>query len=167
MVNNDISIRRDFLKIYNPESKPNYLELLKTPDRIVALEEIIGLPTLGKIIMAEIARFQLAFNVARPMNAQQIALCAESIITSAAEDYLSLEDLLVFFTNARRGDYGKIYERLDEQIIFQLLEQYREERHRFYTNYQDEQHVKNKASGKSSAEAGEITLREFFNKTKQ
>lgn len=87
---------------------------------------------MGKILMTEITKFQLCYNVIRPMSADQIAQCAFSLIQSAKEDWLSLEDIIIFFEGAKQGKYGRILDRLDQQTIFQMLEEYRNDRHRTY-----------------------------------
>jgi len=72
------------------------------------------------------------------MSADQIAQCAIALIQSAKEDWLALEDLVIFFEGAKQGKYGKIMDRLDQQTIFIMLEQYRSDRHRTYHEYRYE-----------------------------
>ena len=60
------------------------------------------------------------------MKHEQIVTTAELILN----DYWALkpEDLKLCFDNAKKGKYGKIYDRIDGQIIFEWLELYLEER---------------------------------------
>ncbi len=128
---------------YAPANVPKFTELLKVPhsDRLPNLAAKIGFSEMGKILMVEITKFQECYNVIRPMSAGQIAQCALSLIQSAKEDWLALEDLVIFFEGAKQGKYGKILDRLDQQTIFQMLEQYRADRHRTYHEWKYEADV--------------------------
>jgi len=68
-------------------------------------------------------------------------------MNTASEDQLSVEDLAVFFQGAITGKYGRILDRMDQQILFELLENYRQERHISYSNYQEERHAQLKSLG--------------------
>lgn len=134
------------MKYYSENNTPNYISLLKIPanDRLPGLAQKVGVENLGALLMAEITKFQACYNVIRPMNPDQIAQCAFSIIQTSEEDYLSLEDLVLFFEGAKQGKYGKVYDRLDQQIIFEMLELYREQRHRQFIQFKEEEHAQHK-----------------------
>lgn len=42
--------------------------------------------------------------------------------------YFNIEDFKLCFNNAKRGLYGKIYDRIDGNIIYEWLQKYSEER---------------------------------------
>jgi pantothenate kinase len=136
------------VKYFSENNSVDYLKILKVPvsDRLPELSIKVGLGNMIKILMAEIVKFQNCYNVIRPMNPDQIAQCSFSIIQTAEEDFLSLEDVILFFEGAKQGKYGKVYDRLDQQIIFEMLEVYRDERHRVFIGYKDEQNAQYKAT---------------------
>ena len=65
-------------------------------------------------------------NIGKTMSEVQIVETVKLII----EDYSALkpDDFVLFFSRAKRGYYGKIYDRMDGQIIFEWLEQFMFER---------------------------------------
>jgi hypothetical protein len=149
LVENDIAAKLKMLTYFSKANTPDYSKLMSIPvtDRVPELSKKMGVENMGKIIMAEVTKFQNCFNVIRPMNAFQIAECAYAIIQSAEEDYLSLEDLILFFAGAKQSKYGKVYDRLDQQVIFEMLEVYRQERHATYLAMKEEQHSNHKSAG--------------------
>lgn len=103
------------------------------------------------------------YNVIRPMTAEQIVDCAFEIINSSSEDYLSIEDFTIFFQGAKNGKYGKIYDRLDQQTIFDLLEVYRQERHEKYHKIKEEKESNYKAMGDNFKSCDDATaLKDLF-----
>ncbi len=94
------------------------------------------------------------------MSAEQIVSCAYDILSSSSEDFLSIEDLTLFFQGAKMGKYGKVYDRLDQQLIFEMLEVYRQERHEKYVSIQEEKHANYKAMG-STARSGADDMQEL------
>lgn len=68
----------------------------------------------------------LFFNVGKTMNAEQIKQTSMMI----AEDYYYMkpEELNYCFNKAKRGHYGKLFDRLDGAIIFRWLDKYNQER---------------------------------------
>lgn len=147
LVQNDFSERFKLIKSLSINNRPNFEELLKVPDRIPELTKVIDVSDLGKIIMAELTKFVNSYNVVRPMNAEQIAQCAFAIISTSEEDRLSLQDLIVFFDGAAQGKYGRVLDHIDQHVIFEMMEVYREERHQKYLAIKDTIHTQNKAAG--------------------
>lgn len=45
--------------------------------------------------------------------------------------YFNIEDFKLCFNNAKRGRYGKVYDRLDGNVIYEWLETYSKERVQF------------------------------------
>lgn len=62
----------------------------------------------------------------RNMTVPQIAQTAEMVLQKY--NYLKLDDLKLCFNNAKQGVYGKIYDRLDGQVIFEFLNAYSDSR---------------------------------------
>ncbi|WP_455786988.1 DUF6633 family protein [Parabacteroides goldsteinii] len=66
------------------------------------------------------------FNVGKIMNDNQAAQTADLII----EEYYFLkpDDFKLCFTRAKKGYYGKVFDRIDGQVIFEWLNQYTNDR---------------------------------------
>ena len=137
----------ELVKFYSEGNRPNFTELLKVKDRLPELSKVVGVANMGKILMAEITKFVQCYTVVRPMNADQIAECAFALISSSEEDYLSLQDLILFFDGAKQGKYGRVLDHIDQHVIFEMLEVYREERHQRYMNIKDEKDTQHKSAG--------------------
>lgn len=81
------------------------------------------------------------------MTPEQIFECSHDLVMTTEEDQLSIEDFVLFFKGAREGKYGRILDRLDQQTVFALLEEYRNERHRQFMRIKEEKHTSLKAMG--------------------
>lgn len=102
--------------------------------------------TAGLIVAALAIAFE-QMNLVRPMNEDQILDLADAIIDSSNEDYISLEDLMLFLQGLTRGKYGSLYESMDIPKFMEKFEIYRQERHIAYENIKYEQQVNFKAMG--------------------
>lgn len=99
--------------------------------------------TLAMIVVALTKAFE-SMNLSRPMNDEQVIELAETIIESSNEDFLALEDVVLFLQGLTRGKYGALYESMDIPKFMLLFEKYRQERHEALMEYRDEQHIQNK-----------------------
>lgn len=127
----------------------NYPQILSLPVRLPKMAEIDYKETLAVLVVA-ISKALAAMNLNRPMNAEQIVELAETIIDSSKEDYLALEDVVLFMQGLVRGKYGALYESMDIPKFMEKFEVYRIERHQAYYNIQDEKHSQLKAQGDSN-----------------
>ena len=66
------------------------------------------------------------FNVPETMNAKQVAITVDLIIDTYP--YMQVDDITLCFRNAMKGNYGRIYNRIDGQIILGWLREYNKER---------------------------------------
>ena len=75
------------------------------------------------IILTDLIKF---FNVGKSMGQEQLVQTIQLII----EDfyYFNIEDFKLCFNNAKRGKYGKIYDRIDGNVIYGWIESYANER---------------------------------------
>lgn len=75
------------------------------------------------IILTDLIKF---FNVGKTVGQDQLVQTIRLII----EDfyYFNIEDFKLCFNNAKRGRYGKVYDRIDGNIIYEWLQKYSEER---------------------------------------
>lgn len=76
------------------------------------------------IILSDVVSF---FNVGKSMDSEnQIPSTADLIIQEFP--FLKVEDFKLCFNNAKKGAYGRLYDRLDGQIIFEWINTYCSER---------------------------------------
>lgn len=75
------------------------------------------------IILNDVIKF---FSTGKTMGQEQLV----STIRLIVEDfyYFNVEDFKLCFNNAKKGKYGKIYDRIDGNIIYEWLQKYSEER---------------------------------------
>lgn len=123
-------------------------------DRILRIPSRERIPALtasdegyNHILTVLCARLKVTFdnmNLKRGMNEDQIITLAEEIISESHEDNLSLEDVLLFLQQLITGKAGKILDRMDIPLFFELFEGYRQERYLAlrYIQYEVERNYK-------------------------
>lgn len=86
--------------------------------------------TFNKIVLI-ISSVVAKLNIDRNMNGIQIAYCAEAITNSMdANVYnLSLDELNTCFELGLSGEYGEIYNRMDQAVIFSWIKKFIEIKH--------------------------------------
>lgn len=117
--------------------------------RVPNLTHVYGLEKIHLVITALLRSFNDSLNLIRPMSDSQIVEVAYELVMTTEEDQLSIEDLVLFFKGAKEGKYGKILDRLDQQTVFAMLEEYRQERHRQFLRIKEEKHLEHKSQGPS------------------
>lgn len=90
--------------------------------KIQALESQVGMKTLNKAVSTAINLAMDFFNVAGGMNESQVTQTAALWIEKHPME--TFEDLILCLKNAKMGKYGKIYNRIDGQIVFDWFNQY-------------------------------------------
>lgn len=118
--------------------------------RIPELVKSIGYKEIHALISARLTEFVNSYNVIRPMTGSQCVSCAAAIIDSSNEDQLALEDLLLFFDGAQRGLYGRVLDHLDQHVIFELFEVYRQQRHDAHMDIKDQREAQFKAGNNNN-----------------
>lgn len=100
-------------------------------------QQLLAILTL---IIADAVEF---FNIGKSMTGEQIVSTAKLI----AKDYYYLkpEDFKLCFDNAKRGKYGKLFDRLDGMIIMEWLETYSGSRANRAEEINTEKHNEGKA----------------------
>ena len=162
LAEDDTAGRNKMIKFYSERNAPNFTELLKVGERIEDLVPLIGFEDLGKLIMVEVMKFVKCYNVVRNMTADQAAECAKAIIYTSEEDNLSLQDVVMFFEGAKQGKYGRVLDHLDQHVIFEMFEKYRQERYNVFRAWKDSKEVQNKAYGDTSRMSEVKTEKEFI-----
>jgi hypothetical protein len=89
---------------------------------------------------------------------------ADTLIDSATEDHLSIQDILIFLRQLRAGHYGKFYGTPTVMQFMEFFEQYRQDRHTAYLQAKQEQHQQYKVSDRlppdPPATRGEVLRRD-------
>ena len=120
-----------------------------------------GEPTLGALRREEgltVARAAVAwlvtdalefFNVAQPMSDRQVAMTVDLIL----EDFphLQTDDLKLCLRRAMKGSYGRVYNRLDGQMVLLWLREYDAERAREADRQSWNRHLAATADGPGAA----------------
>jgi hypothetical protein len=108
-------------------------------DKVLSIRSDQRIPVLAKTLEGRMkvsaaitASIKSAFdniNLRIGLTPDQTVEIAEQIIDQSEEDYLSLEDVLLFLQQLVTGKAGKIYDRMDVPTFFELFENYRESRY--------------------------------------
>lgn len=104
-------------------------DLIATPNKIELAKisrDFGGMATAAilTVVLNDLIDF---FNIGENnMNAAQLAYTIRLIQTDYY--YLTLEDFKLFSDNAKRGNYGKSYNRMDGAILFEWLGKYADDR---------------------------------------
>ena len=155
LANNDHAGKYAMIKHYTQANEPKYGELLKIKERLPDIVKAAGPSEIGKILMAELTKFVRSYTVVRPMNEDQIAECSYALLSTSEEDWLSLQDLIIFFDGAKQGKYGRVLDHIDQHIIFEMLEQYRQHRHITRLRIKEEQDTQFKGFGNNNRTSDE------------
>lgn len=155
MANNDHAGKHALIKHYTQANNPKFDKLLKVKERLPDLVMAAGSAQIGKLLMVELTKFVQSYTVVRPMNEDQIAECAYALLSTSEEDWLSLQDLIIFFDGAKQGKYGRVLDHIDQHIIFEMLEVYRQQRHITRLRIKEEQDTKFKGYGNSNRTSDE------------
>jgi hypothetical protein len=122
-----------------------YLSLpVKRIEDIINLEERVCIAAIARrtsdfqvnallyFIVNDLVNF---FNVGKTMNAEQIQ---QTVLLLREEyPYLTIEDLKICFSNAKKGLYGNLYDRIDGQIILDWVTRYDIKRASMMQDYHD------------------------------
>lgn len=86
-------------------------------------------PGLGIILLSKMISDTATFlNLGKNMSGAQIAETVELILSDVEAKNLKPEDFKLLFANGKKGAYGKTYDRLDGQVIFEWIRAYTGER---------------------------------------
>jgi len=134
-----------------PNGSVNYQMVLSIPkaERIPQLINSEGYEKIHSLIVAGIQLAMESLNLANTLNADQIFDLADMLIDSSNEDYLSLQDVVLYLQKLVRGEMGALYSQMDIAKFMELFEIYREERFQTLNTIREEQQVQHKALGPS------------------
>jgi hypothetical protein len=141
----------DNLQQFKNNGVVNFANILSIPskDRLPELVQIHGQQKIHALLVMMLADFANSFNLIRPMTQDQMVSTALELIATSYDDNLAIEDFAIFFSDAKSAKYGKVLDRMDQQTVFELFENYRQNRHKAYLQSKEEQNVKFKGYGPS------------------
>jgi hypothetical protein len=153
---------------YGADDKIKYDALLAIPieDRIPGLIQKYGNKTMHKLLVMVLKEFIASTMLPRykqPTDTRVSVLACE-IMLSSYEDYLGLEDVILFLQKAKAGKYGTIKSLTDTNVILQLLERYRQSRHQAYMALKEKNEIELKQLGPVARIAKDPTpINDLFN----
>lgn len=113
----------EYLQVLNPK---NAIDVVNSPSPTINAT-IVRLGERGEVVVRAMLVKTINslldfFNIGKTMNDSQIVTTINLIIS----DYsvLKMDDFILCFRRAMQGKYGKVYDRIDGEIIFEWLEQY-------------------------------------------
>jgi len=119
-----------------PAGKPSFLQVIQYP-KISDLVKKNGSPMMLKVIFLIVKDFCNSLNVVRNMNESQMIESASMLLDEC--DNFRLEDYVMMFSMAKRGDLIKIYDRIDISVITLIMDEYYIRRKNVGRIAQDEQ----------------------------
>jgi len=124
-----------------PNGAVNFPALLSVPgnDRIPSLVTKIGYEKLHKTLGVAITLAMESMNLSKPLTANQIFDLVDAIIDTSKEDYLAIEDVVLFLQKIVRGEGGALFAAMDIPKFMQKFEDYRQKRHSELLRIREEQ----------------------------
>ncbi len=119
-----------------PAGKPDFLNVIRYPT-LQGLIERNGRKTMLKVVFMLVKDFCASVNVVRNMNEDQMIEAAAMLIDEC--DNFRLEDYVMMFSLAKRGELVKLFDHIDLSIISQILDEYWSRRQRAALHMQDQE----------------------------
>ena len=135
---------------YKDKGEPLYvkvLELVPVSERLPALSKLYGPEKMTGVLSVLITKTLNNFNLRVGMNPEQITQLSYSLIESAEEDQLAIQDIVLFLDGMLKYKWGKVYDRMDMPTFYEMLEVYRNERHKAFMSKKEEESTQFKAYG--------------------
>jgi len=126
----------------------NYGEILKIPfnDRLPGLMKSVGFKKVHMLLGASIQVAMESMNLSKPLTANQTFDIVDNILDSCGEDYLGVEDVILFLQKMVRGETGNLFSAMDVPKFMQMFEKYRQERHCEYLRIKEEKEAQYKCT---------------------
>lgn len=123
-----------------PTGTPNYPKMIDGGYSLYRMKKEIGLLNTTMIVATMLAKLCGAFNVSKNMTTEQIqdfalTLVEDNIHGSYENPSFRIEDLAVFFEQAKTGKFGRPFDYVDAALINEWLDAYRSERDDKYFNW--------------------------------
>jgi len=136
------------LSAFKERNQVNYLAVIKQipyEDRLPLLVQKYPREKIVAAITVSLTSCFEKMNLRYAMTADQIVELADMIIETSEEDYLAIEDIILFLQQLLYGTMGKIYDRMDIPTFFEMFEVYREQRHKNWVRFKEERDAQFKA----------------------
>lgn len=117
------------------------LEAIKSQSPVIANIALIHSGAAKKILTYLIADVNEFLNVGNSMSGEQAVQTINLILKDEVFKNFKPDDFKVCFDNAKKGYYGKSYNRVDGQIIFEWLTQYAADRVALCEEISDNNHL--------------------------
>jgi hypothetical protein len=126
MLNQDTRMngKMELLSVINdlmPAGVPNFLDVVKYP-KISELIVSHGHAAVLLMVSVLVRDFCGSLNVVRNMNEDQIIEAASMLVSECGN--FRLEDYTMMFSMAKKGELVKIMDRIDQQVITSILDEY-------------------------------------------
>lgn len=125
----------------------------------------LGKGTVIKLLILLISDLRNSFNVARPMTEAQIIELAEDFVNDLW--FIKFEEFPAFFEGVKRGNIGKVYERLDGPLIWEFWDIYAAKRMEVIESRQASKMFRDTGSEKSEDTKRAGKLESFGSSLKQ
>jgi hypothetical protein len=89
----------------------------------------VGVKKVHMLLGASIQVAMESMNLSKPLTANQTFDIVDNILDSCGEDYLGVEDVILFLQKMVRGETGNLFSAMDVPKFMQMFEKYRQERH--------------------------------------
>lgn len=140
------------------------IENIPLKDRLPGLSKTYGIDKISSVLSIAITKTMANFNLRVGMNSDQIVELSLMLIESAEEDQLAFEDIMLFLDGMIKYKYGKVYDRMDIPTFFEMLENYREQRHKDFMRLKDEKESQYKSYGNSSRMSDDLDTEKEANR---
>ncbi len=119
-----MKISKEDRRVVNPKKQSDVFTI-KSPT-IATIKKYQGIDPALAVVHGLVYDLRDSFSIGKNLSDRQLELLGEFIL----EDYyyLTIADLKLCFKNAIKGKYGKVYDRIDVQIVCEWLSTYAENR---------------------------------------
>lgn len=128
------------------------MALISPSKTIAELQKEITPDGLRAAIVIVLTEWLLSFNVANTMKGSQIGECVDLLILEFPN--YKLEDFKVCLTYSKTSRYGKVYNRIDTPVVFDMFREYDKERKDILASAQVKQHGEIKQLEAGTARTG-------------
>lgn len=146
---------------YQQEEEVKFDALLSIPlpERIPGLMEAYGKKTMHKLLLMILKEFSASLPLpkAKKLSDTKLSMLACELMLSSFEDYLSLEDVIIFLQRAKAGMYGVFKNFTQPAMLLDKMEAYRQARHEVYMQKKEEKDAAMKALGNAKKTSSEPT----------
>ena len=140
------------------------IESIPINDRLPGLTQKYGIEKVSAVLSKAITKTLSNFNLRVGMNSDQVVELSLMLIESSEEDQLAFEDIMLFLDGLSKGKHGKVYDRMDIPTFFELLENYREQRHKDFIRHKEEKESQFKSYGNSSRMSDDLDTEKEANR---